>query len=75
MERAAVLRFTGPVEHVDEETLPQRFLLDPTRREVKVGRDGNLSPEICLDLCPLSNHARNEVIVGGEGCVCVPCAR
>ena len=39
MERA-VLQFTGAVELVDDEKLPQSFLLDPTRRELIVGREG-----------------------------------
>ena len=43
MERA-VLRFTGAVELVDDEKLPRSFLLDPTRREVIVGREGKICP-------------------------------
>jgi hypothetical protein len=45
MERA-VLRFTGAVELVEDEKLPQRFLLDPTRREVFVGREGEICPSL-----------------------------
>jgi hypothetical protein len=43
MERA-VLRFTGAVELVDNEKLPQSFHLDPTQREVIVGREGEICP-------------------------------